>query len=169
MKLQREQAEWCDRNFGKRQPHQPVLGLVEEWGEMLEAIRDGKQDAVDDAIADLAIFGSDVATSFDFELSAIVQEADMSDIPYHDVTTHVPIALGKIAHHLLKFQQGIRGTPELHLAKIREGLVSVFIALFFLAKTSSAGKTLEQLTGEVWEKVRARDWKKDAAHAGVGA
>lgn len=42
--LQREVAEWSGRNFPGKRPHQPLLGAVEEVGELAEADQ-GQHDA----------------------------------------------------------------------------------------------------------------------------
>lgn len=171
--LQKDQAAWCDYNFGKRKPHQPFLGLVEEFGELLEAKAKNDRAAIDDAIADIAIFGADLATSYGHDLGEIVTEAhaklkERSD-PDDFTWDQISIANGRIGHHILKLEQGIRGTPEEHLRGIRDNLANVFFVLFAVCIAGWTKTNLESLTAEVWMKVRQRDWKKDSAHAGVGA
>lgn len=41
--LQNEVAEWADRNFTGEKPHQPLLGLGEETGELMHAHLKGEQ------------------------------------------------------------------------------------------------------------------------------
>lgn len=64
--LQKEVAEWATRNFSDAQPHQPLLGVQEECGELAHAhlkmeqgIRGTASDhfaAKEDAIGDILIF-----------------------------------------------------------------------------------------------------------------
>lgn len=161
LNLQKEQKEWCDRNFGQRKQHQPFLGLVEEWGELLET---NEWEKVNDAIADLAIFGCDLASTFGIDASEVVFFVSNET---HSYVHEVPVALGKMAHHILKLEQGIRGTPEEHRAAIAKNLGCVFFALRSLCNTR--GLSFEKLVDDVWQQVRQRDWKKDSKHAGVGA
>jgi NTP pyrophosphatase (non-canonical NTP hydrolase) len=64
--LQREHAAWLQRNFPDMKPHQALLGLVEELGELTHAqlkleqgIRGGKNihvSEIQDAVGDFVIF-----------------------------------------------------------------------------------------------------------------
>lgn len=74
-RIQGEHAAWVEHNFGTPRPSwQPVLGIVEELGELEEALMAQTPDeqwcaAVTDAIGDVAIYMMDLCTvqGLDFE------------------------------------------------------------------------------------------------------
>lgn len=67
--------------------------------------------------------------------------------------------LGEIAHSFLKKRQGIRGTPEEHEAKMRDGVGDL---IFFLNHFCALqGWTLHQCLCEAWREVEKRDWQAD--------
>lgn len=77
--LQYEQGLWALKNFGEQQPHQPLLGLQEELGELCHAHLKQEQgirgNAVEhrekkvDAIGDIVIYLANYCTleGIDFE------------------------------------------------------------------------------------------------------
>lgn len=108
--LQRRQCEWRIRNFGKQPAHLSLLGMVEEYGEACEAM--GRPDATDylDAVADFAIFmlGYCTAKGWDAaELWWMRRSMVAGGRPW-------PELLGRLCHHELKAEQGIRGSREEH-------------------------------------------------------
>lgn len=179
-KFQTEHQAWCKHNFGERPAWQPVLGISEEIGELAEAATEAMRE---DAIADVAIFSADVISILGIQLKEIDTLAfrhvcrdefirrrerkpgsgeEFSESYYID---KLIVANGKIAHHILKMEQGIRGTREEHIAGIRAAFIDLFRALYHLSDLVS-GKLLEEIVDPVWQKVRLRDWKKDAKDAG---
>jgi len=93
--LQAEQREWVRRNFGERPSWHPLLGAIEE--------------------------------------------------------------LGELSHAHLKNEQGIRGTPEEHLASKIDAVADVVI---YLADYCSAeGIDMQRAVEQTWREVRQRDWK----------
>ena len=93
--LQAEQREWVRRNFGERPSWHPLLGAIEE--------------------------------------------------------------LGELSHAHLKNEQGIRGTPEEHLAAKIDAVADVVI---YLADYCSAeGIDMQRAVEQTWREVRQRDWK----------
>lgn len=77
---QEEVAEWAQRNFGDTPSYRPLLGMIEELGEICA------------------------------KFSNI---ADEQDIPSH-ILLRTMAYVGKMCHHQLKSEQGIRGTAEEH-------------------------------------------------------
>ena len=65
-KFQREQMEWTNKNFPNQKPYQPLLGIMEEVGELSHAHLKAEQDirgtqeehyyAKVDAVADILVF-----------------------------------------------------------------------------------------------------------------
>jgi NTP pyrophosphatase (non-canonical NTP hydrolase) len=80
-KIQREQGPWVKHNFGNRPAWMPLVGMMEELGELAHAflkksqkIRKQDYDAkMKDAIGDIVIFMSDFANSQNFDIEEIVQ------------------------------------------------------------------------------------------------
>jgi NTP pyrophosphatase (non-canonical NTP hydrolase) len=82
--LQREVNIWARRNFPKAEPVDPLIGLVEELGELAHAhlkrkqgIRSGPERykiAAADAIGDIIIYLADYCATNSFDLQACVEE-----------------------------------------------------------------------------------------------
>jgi len=80
--LQMEVEEWQKRNFFNKKPHQPLLGIVEEVGELSHAhlkleqgIRGTPQEhklAKVDAVGDIVIYLCDYCTQNNIDLQAAV-------------------------------------------------------------------------------------------------
>ena len=83
-KLQEEQKVWVAHNFGTDRPaYHPLLGAVEELGELAHAHLKGEQGirtnedheaAAKDAVADVVIYLADYCTSRGFDFETLVQE-----------------------------------------------------------------------------------------------
>lgn len=83
-KLQDEQRAWVEHNFPGRKPYQPLLGAVEELGELAHAhlkmeqgIRGTKAEhltAAADAVADTVIYLADYCSAMGFDFGKIVEE-----------------------------------------------------------------------------------------------
>ena len=81
--LQEQQKPWVKHNFGERPTVWPLLGLVEELGELCHSVLKDWQGirtnedhtaAAKDAIGDLVIFLSDYCSSRCFDLQQIVED-----------------------------------------------------------------------------------------------
>lgn len=159
--LQTEHAPWVLKNFGDRPAWQPLLGIVEEIGEYEESITD---DEIRDAMADIVVFMSDFCNAMKFDLDGLYAFADDPDVVPTNVT--MTTMVGKLCHSFLKKTQGIRGNPEDHDAAMRLQLVGILSLLDQTAQ--SRGWKLYDVVRETWEKVRLRDWTKNA-QSGVPA
>mgnify|MGYP001608883948 CR=1 FL=1 len=83
-RLQEEQIPWMVHNFPGREPFYPLLGAVEELGElahahlkMLQGIRGTKEQhlaAARDAVGDVVIFLADYCQAMGFDFQAVVEE-----------------------------------------------------------------------------------------------
>lgn len=81
--LQDEQRPWVAHNFPGREAYYPLLGAVEELGElahahlkMIQGIRGTKEEHLanaKDAVADVIIFLSDYCTAMGFDLAECVE------------------------------------------------------------------------------------------------
>lgn len=82
--LQDEQRPWVEHNFPGRQSFYPLLGAVEELGELahahlknLQGIRGTEAEhraAAADAVADTIIFLADYCTAMGFDLQEVVEQ-----------------------------------------------------------------------------------------------
>ena len=81
--LQEQQVAWVKHNFGERPAYHPLLGAVEELGELAHAhlkseqgIRTTEDHAANakDAVADIIIFLSDYCTAQGYDLQRIVED-----------------------------------------------------------------------------------------------
>ena len=81
-KLQDEQRPWVKHNFGDRPSWMPLLGAMEELGELAHAhlkdaqgIRQGEDHkaAAQDAIADIVIFLADYCSAQGYDFESIVK------------------------------------------------------------------------------------------------
>lgn len=66
--------------------------------------------------------------------------------------------IGKLAHHHLKNEQGIRN-QENHEAAKKDAIADILI--YLTDYCNNEGFDLEALLSETWEKVRQRDWTKN--------
>lgn len=84
-KLQREVSRWANHNFPEAKPHQPLLGLSEEVGELSHAhlkMEQGIRGSVEghiiakcDAVGDVMIFLAHYCSLNGISLDAAVEDA----------------------------------------------------------------------------------------------
>ena len=164
-------GQWSRRNFDDQQSrvrptthlHElaPLLGLVEEVAyEFNEAGRGLHKQGQLDALADATIFLAD----FWYRSEGDPQKFQPAGIYYRtfgDLVSHA----GRLCHFVLKAHQGIRYSQEEVAGRIEELVQELLIDLDSLSR-QLAGVPILALTNTVWQKVRQRDWKKDALTAG---
>jgi len=82
--LQDEQRPWVKHNFGDRPPWHPLLGAVEELGELAHAhlkevqgIRMSEDHVANaqDAVADIVVYLSDYCTARGWDFGELVEKA----------------------------------------------------------------------------------------------
>lgn len=82
-KLQEEQKPWVIHNFGNRPTWQPLLGAMEELGELAHAHLKQKQEIritenhdamAKDAVADIVIYLADYCSARGWDFENLVQE-----------------------------------------------------------------------------------------------
>ena len=124
--LQREVGEWSRANFGDQASKThiplvlgsvaPILGIFEEFGEMVEAMCNNNITLVRDSVADILIYLADyfsrcALNSNDLRWSYI-DDKIKTEAPFstpEKTAMFVLKYLGYFAHHNLKRHQGIRG------------------------------------------------------------
>lgn len=80
--LQKEQSPWVEHNFGDRPAWMPLLGMMEELGELSHAFlkkaqnirKQDYESKQKDAIGDIVIYMSDFCNSQGYNLEEIIQE-----------------------------------------------------------------------------------------------
>lgn len=166
--LQEEQRPWIEHNFGPGLPHQPLLGMIEELGEMCGHLTHWDVAEIRDALADFVIFCADYCTKrgwnygeiWPFQNGVTVgasKDIEKNLLEAFRFTAHA-------AHHQLKTEQGIRGGAAKHE---QEGIRAIQSAIFNLETIAKHfGWTLMEIVEPVWAKVRQRDFKKNSVTGG---
>lgn len=148
---------WSLSNFGDQggiNGLAPILGIMEEVGELQEAIeRNSKIELILDAVGDIGIYSLDAIGRYELNLQAIwpidleVLEPNLSAISY----------AGQIAHHALKRHQGIRGYEDETFFK-----TELEKSMGLLLQRLENLYPMTQITIDTWnETVSKRDWKKE--------
>jgi NTP pyrophosphatase (non-canonical NTP hydrolase) len=157
--LQEELKTWVLHNFGDRPSWQPLLGIGEEIGELAAAATD---EEVADAIADTAVYVADYANVMGWDIQKIWDNRGFAR-PLDDDLTKI---LGKLNHHHLKAEQGIRGDRDDHHGRISWNLGAL---LSVLAGRAGGAQKFLDIVERTWNEVKQRDWKKNAADGSNGS
>lgn len=164
-KLQQEVGEWAERNFGDQAPYRQILGMIEELGELDDALErranassDSESreyvEAVCDAMADTVIYMADFCYRTGRKLSGV------ANLPKTYVIYRIPTLMRRLAHHQLKLEQNIR-LNECHNNCITETLELICALLHWTCQHSLGYTTLEEEVEKTWAQVQQRDWKKN--------
>lgn len=138
--LQAENRQWQLRNFPNQLPHQPLLGLVEEFGELETA---ENTEAAEDAIADCAIY--------------LANYCSLNGLVLSDAACGInDIALYRLCHFHLKGEQGIRYTPDTIKAAKQDCVNEIVQLLRESARLE--GVSFYQAITKVWNVVKQRNW-----------
>jgi hypothetical protein len=150
---------WSRGNFGDQKGAEalaPFAGIIEEIGEARAAF---EPDEIVDGYCDQLVYLADTAarcgiTDIDPEWN---DEVSMSLAP------SLEVALGQLAHAILKHHQGIRGfdDEEKFLAFAEAGIVNVFHAINreFNDDNDCIDRDLAEEFTRTWQKtVSKRDW-----------
>ena len=174
-KIQEEQNKWSLENFGEQPPLRMFTGLVEEFGELSETITEfelvkeqlasGKGtfnfELFEDALGDMVIYSMGLCNCMGWDLETLW---DQRPNPKRDYV-QIVMALGKLGHHLLKMEQGIRGSKHGHYVDAQDQLKRILAELHGMCEV--ADRDLVDLTAKTWAQVVERDWKnnkKDGLH-----
>jgi hypothetical protein len=163
-KLQKEVGEWVQYNFGDQASYRQILGMIEELGELDDALfrranasSDSESreylEAVCDAMADTVIYMADFCYRTDRKLGSV------ANLPKTYIVHRIPSLMRRLAHHQLKLEQNIR-LKELHNDCITETLEYICMFLHFTCQNTLGYTTLEDEVEKTWEVVGKRDWKK---------
>ena len=208
LRLVNEVGKWSYENFGSQQskttfcrlsndspgytnlllgPVAPAFGIIEEMGELFDALAKYDRGLVEDSIADAMIYIADYAARSQFDVLRIIDWDDVS--AKLDIETIHPLPektrefllrrIGAFCHVNLKRHQGIRGfdDPEVFINHIRPLLCDFIVIMgrclsiikeHYAGKADAGNKTtvneILDITQKVWVTVQKRNWKKDKVH-----
>ena len=163
--LQEQVAVWSKLNFGFQVSkfngnimgfNNPLLGIIEECGELNEA---DTQELTIDAISDIVIYSCDFCSRLGIELP----EAS----PTHENEQLLTI-VGDLCHAVLKTHQGIRGFEDqtFALQTINNSVARLLRYLESLCVDLEIDSPMELAAVTFQEVVSKRDWVKNP-EAGV--
>lgn len=172
-RLQTEHATWAFRNFGVRAHHQPLLGMVEELGELNDALgstinlEDGTEtgahryrEGIIDAMADTIIFMMDFCTGHQWSLQDLLDNRALRDLDATELSRGYLSLVGALCHAQLKQEQGIRGSAAEHNAKMQLLVVRIFTKIERMALRHNINLAAE--TAIIWDTVVSkRDFTKN--------
>lgn len=177
-------GEWAGRNFplpsiedeagDSRRRMRQALGIVEEYGELMDAYTGGAEDSrkeTMDAVADMMIYSLDLCHTCKFPAHEVVSAdtipsvfeatcVDNWDDGHCPAADHLmeglAVYIGRLAHAALKWEQKIRMSED-HERQIRLCLCHIWRMLYQFCRYN--GEDLNALVVKVAEKVTRRDWK----------
>lgn len=168
--LQEEHKIWALHNFPNTQHWEPLLGMTEELGELLEAAAATKPNRFEmiDATMDMTVFLTHYANLNNITLESFnVATHDDRSLDLDDLVTGLTINIGKLNHFHLKSHQGIRYSPEIALKnkEYHSGNTLNFLSKLNRTINRDQPNFLDALE-TVWNKVKQRDWiaNKTSAH-----
>lgn len=152
MDIAQEQRAWSQYNFKDSPPHQPLLGIVEEWGELQAAAVVDDTKEVEDAAGDICIYTLDYVMRI-----GVVSPSNMSGFfrqRGRDVVLMDPMqVVGKLAHTHLKTEQNIRGRTFADTVPVLRDMIATLQMVSGLDD-----ENLLDITHETWSRVAFRDW-----------
>ena len=175
-KFQKDAYPWFEKNFGPIEPtksgvkyiHQPLLGIVEEVGELISAMnirskcvainteqRGFVVDQIGDAIGDIMIYMCDYCRCLGFPMS----ELENNIKPLDTTDSSFAMLIGSLCHNHLKMEQGIRGSVEDHLDDIKITLSTLITMLVNVC--CDLGFNFNDVLSKTWSEVSKRDWTKN--------
>lgn len=161
-KFQGQVMNWAISNFPTTAKHQPLLGIVEEVGELIEACVAKDVKEIKDACGDIMIFMAHYCGVNGYSLlDCVVAEAEtfsvMTWTPL-DALTSVPVMVGKLCHAHLKMEQQIR-TGEKHSDTAKKAIGQIAGCLRIIL--SQYEVDLMDVMEKIWGEVSQRNWKKN--------
>ena len=162
--LQQEVGEWANEQFPQQPVQNPLLGSIEESGELTEEFLSSELDRTEvmDAIGDVIIYLCDFSYSWDVDLGEAQQNMDSFELQTRcstntELILELSVANGELIHSFLKQDQGIRQDEEgVGSNADIEALTHILKAFQTYCKTSEF--TVDDCIDEAWLEVSDRDW-----------
>ena len=153
-KLTPEVHDWQCHNFPLSKPYQSLLGIIEEFGELITAKLGNSKVGVVDAIGDILVYMMDYCQKQEWNLSEIYKNRDTDE-----ACLIAGVCLGKLAHAHLKLEQGIRGNPA-ELVNSTHDMLQALVMICEDAAISYSVDVCDALS-VTWSEVKKRDWQKN--------
>jgi len=167
--IQNEHLVWATRNFPTDVgvAYRSLLGVVEEFGELVGALGEGNAVETQDAIADMTIFMLGYCSAKKWALQTLVRAITFRELQDSLVSLEASVTsevlllalarfVGKLCHAQLKSEQRIR------LGAIQNdgsGMIAVIrIVNHLCLLCGRLGLDYEESVLGVWKAVSARDW-----------
>lgn len=154
--LQQEVKEWSEYNFGDQSPELPLMGLIEEVGELAHAVLKTKQNiraietgAIEDAVGDIVIYYMDYLSRINFKIPANTKEFYGIDL-YQMTIPHIGRAVGMICN-------GYIYSRYKYLSDWTVGHLLTCLATFCAQYDPPIN--FEAAVEATWNEVKQRDWK----------
>lgn len=160
--FQKEVNKWSKRNFGTgvKRLHQPLLGITEEFGELVRGFQVKNTTEIKDAGGDLMIYLTDYCCQNKYDLATIVElsKSTFIDFTFEDrLLLSMAVIIGKFNHCHLKIEQNIRNNEKLQSDLVCHLATIIAYLNCFLVEYEM---TLDECISFAWIEVRSRDWKK---------
>jgi len=147
---------WVEANFPNTPSYRPLLGIVEEIGELRDAHIENNDALIKDSIGDTLVYAHHYATIMEFNLHAAIELGPLTR--FKDLT----ILIGKLAHCHLKYEQGIR---QITKAEVELTYAALIRGLNTFAMVRSLD--LFSVLFETFTQVQKRNWAKHKTDGGV--
>lgn len=162
--LQRAVGEWSERQFGEQSAVNPLLGVGEEFGELVDQLEatDRVTAAEHDCVGDMLVYMADFCHRCGHEYQAAFEADRADDRTYDDPLDGVAAAIGALNRSVLKRRQGIRlDEDRVGDAAERRAVAAFLDHLETFARRR--GYALETCIDVAWrEEVRHREWDASA-------
>lgn len=162
-KMQEEIYQWSLYNFGEQGAYRPLLGIFEEIEECADARDRIDREGIRDAVGDICVYMMNYCAIRNWEFLELMDDrcaAPSGIIQGNDISI-----VGKLSHHHLKAEQGIRGKAEAHDFAIKVILKHLLWKLDELCLECSI--FMHQAVHDTWSKVKMRDWRKNSYDGSV--
>lgn len=158
--LSEQVSEWSLKNFGKQIPDRPLIGVVEEVGELIEHLHEANQEKIIDSVGDIMVYLADFSGRLGLKISTSLKTPDVEpdQLSKLDLKEAIFILVGRMCHSYLKMVQSIR-VNENHMANLEANIVNLIGKLWTLSHYQ--GFQLDEAVNTTWDEVKQRNWKNN--------
>jgi len=153
-----EHAKWVAHNFPNAKPHEPLLGITEELGELVEASLHCDYYKERDAVGDMLVYLTHYCNIYMLDwIDCLEYRTETTSVTSNllDLITQ----LGKLAHAQLKGEQSIRHTAE-QIYNMKRAAIGNLV-LYLEHHCNVVGFNMMVCLEHTWNEVKERDWKKN--------